>query len=389
MTGFYRWSILASLGLFACGAETPAAPGGGGSGSGPPLGQAGTNPVVGGAGGSGNPTAGTNGQTGGAMTGGGMPGTSGATVIGGSAPVGGSGGSAPLGGSGGSGGSGTTKTLKVDAAPGEHLHKVGGRDVGLDNRVPQLMGKLIVNLDVDAGGIYQFGLKHGFHVYGAKLPVHCEIAESQQAYTQKTTAFNGNCRLETFDGIDHDPTTTIDPAQAVANVVKNALTELQGTYPEEDWGFYLNDDGSVRWSDVGVTGYSHGATSAARWAKKYNFWRIVSRSGPRDNICGNQQNCPAGIISAWLDEPTVTPIANYYGFVGNGDSQYGDIIFAMARMNYVGEPANITSGTPPYGGSHRLFIAGGHSDFTDKAFWPAMGVAWGVPQNVMDYAATH
>ena len=76
-------------------------------------------------------------------------------------------------------------------------------------------------------------------------------------------------------------------------------------------------------------------------------------------------------------------------FVGNGDAQYGDIIFAMQRMNYVGTPTNITSGTPPYGGSHRLFINGGHSDFTGKEFWPAMGVAWSVPQDVMDYAAAH
>jgi hypothetical protein len=59
----------------------------------------------------------------------------------------------------------------------------------------------------------------------------------------------------------------------------------------------------------------------------------------------------------------------------------------MERMGYVGEPTNIDSVAPPYNGSHRLFIGGGHSNFEDKAFWPAMAVAWGVPPENVAYAA--
>jgi hypothetical protein len=301
-----------------------------------------------------------------------------------------------VGGGGGSGGSvvvepGDTPPkapLNITAAKAEHKHTVGGRPVGVDNRAPHMMGKLIIELGVDDGGVNEFALKHGFHVYGAEI-VHCQIAEAENTYQSKTTAFNGNCRLETFDGVDHDPSINVSPAESVSGKLKAALAELHATYPEEDWGYYLTAEGEVRWSDVGVTGYSHGATSAARWAKQYRFYRAVSRSGPRDNICGNYADgqCPAGVISAWLDEESKTPPERLYGFVGNGDSQYDDILFAMDRMGYLGTPTDIGAVAPPYNNSHRFYINGGHDNFEGKQFWPALAVAWGVPAENVAYAA--
>jgi hypothetical protein len=325
------------------------------------------------------------GTTAGSNAGGGTAGgAGGATAGGGVSP----GGAAGAGGGVEPGDTPPVRPLMVSAAPGEHRHTINGRPVGMDNRAPQMMGKLVIELGVDDGGVNDFALKHGFHVYGAEI-VHCQIAEAPNTYESKTTAFNGNCRLETFDGVDHDSSINVSVADSVSGKLKQALTDLHAQYPEEDWGYFLNADGSVRWSDVGITGYSHGATSAARWAKKYRLYRAVSRSGPRDNICGQYAagQCPESVISDWLDEESLTPVERMYGFVGQQDGQYEDILFAMDRMGYVGEPTNIDSVAPPYNGSHRLYIGGGHSNFEDKQYWPAMALAWGVPQENIDYAA--
>jgi hypothetical protein len=260
-----------------------------------------------------------------------------------------------------------------------------------------MVGKLIVNVEVDQGGMYAYGLKHGFHVLGPGM-FHCGIAQTQGDYTKEGRDFNGNCRLETFDGMDHDTGTgaghaMVTPANSISGRVKAALASLQQTYPEEDWGYFLAADGSVRWSDVGFTGYSHGASSSARWGMQVRLWRVVARSGPRDNICGilySGKTCMEDVISSWLDETGKTPLDRVYGLAGTTDSEYGDIIFAMQRMKYIGEPTDINAIAAPYSGSHRLIAKGdGHSDFNDKKYWPVMDVVWATPKANIDYANTH
>ncbi len=344
-----------------------------------------------GTGGAGNTTGGTP-----------ITGTSGATTAG-------SGGATTAGGSGSGGVADpldipATHPLNVQAASGEHLHKAtgipgmpNGLPVGLDTRVPKMMGKLIVDVEVDGGGTYDYGLKHGFHVIGPAM-FHCNIAQAQNTYTAEGRDFNGNCRLETFDGVDHDTSTAtghavVDAGNSVTGKLKAALTQLQGMYPEEDWGYYLAADGAVRWSDVGFTGYSHGASSSVRWASAVRVWRAVARSGPRDNLCGsiyNGKTCKEDVISSWLDETGKTPLDRIYGLAGTTDSEYGDIIFAMDRMKFMGTPVDILATQPPYNNSHRFIATGkGHLDFNEKTYWPVMDVIWApAPENIT-YANAH
>jgi hypothetical protein len=380
---------LSCLWLFACSSPEP--------------GDA-SNVPSGGQPGSSGGTAGTGGGPSGGVSGGGAGGSasggSAGTAAAGSSGAGGSAGSSGSGGSAGmddsAGDTAPWRELNITAAPGDHRHDVGGRPVAVDNSAPIMMGKLIINLNVDDGGIYDFGLKRGFHIYGADIE-HCDI-------NYDTREHNGDCRLETFDGQDHSPAINVSYENSVMGKLSAALTELAATYPEEDWGYFLNQDGSVRWSDVGVTGVSHGAQSAARWARAYRLYRAVSRSGPRDTECGDGMlhagtdfdpanppydvNCPDEQISAWIDEESATPTSRLFGFVGNEDGQYGDILFSMERMGYIGQPVNVSKVAPPFeGDSHRFYADDGHSGFDDEKYWPALGVAWGVPQANMDHAA--
>lgn len=405
MKGISRVSLLAGLGLVACGGTSDP----GGTLPGPTTG--GQTTTTAGTGNSAGGTAAGATSAGGANTAGsGTAGSTPAAGSGGSATGGAGGTSSAGGGAGGSAGAGDpldtppTHTLNITAAMGEHAHKAmnipgmpNGLPAAVDTRLPKMMGKLIVDVEVDGGGTYNYGLKHGFHVLGPSM-FHCNIAQAQNTYTAEGRDFNGDCRLEVFDGVDHDKSTAmghaqVDTANSVSGKVQAALTQLQAQFPEEDWGYFLAADGSVRWSDVGLTGYSHGASSSVRWAKAVRVWRAVARSGPRDNLCGSiyaGQTCKEDVISSWLDEQSKTPLDRIYGLAGTTDSEYGDIIFAMERMQFIGMPVDITSVAAPYDGSHRLIAKGqGHLDFNDKAYWPVMDVIWATPAENIAYANAH
>jgi hypothetical protein len=284
------------------------------------------------------------------------------------------------------------RPLDFQAPPGQHTRTVNGNPAGVYGGVPRMMGKLIVNLD---NAMYTFGLKRGFHVLGANLPI-CPI-------DYRTREHNGDCRLEVFDGVDRDPTFAVTKAQSVTGQVTAALQQLQTMFPEEDWAFFLNADGTVRWSDVGFTGHSHRAQSATRFAVAVRAYRAVARSGPRDNSCGTgaatgdfnpamppyDPNCPLAEISAWLDETPKTPIDRFFGFVGKMDEEYGDIQFTMERMKFVGKPVNVTTARAPYDGTHRFYADAGHDGFDSAPYYDALNIAWGVPSENATWALTH
>jgi hypothetical protein len=314
----------------------------------------------------------------------------------GGGPVAGNAGQSSSAGNGGAepGDTPPSRALNVTAGPDEYTHNVNGNAAGVNTAVPKLMGKLIVNLD-GKGALYRFGLARGFHVTAVELPI-CPIH-------YETREHNGNCRLEVFDGVDRDPEIDISPEQSVAGTVAANLKQLQLDYPEEDWGYYLNADGTVRWSDVGFTGHSHRAQSATRFAVAVRSYRAVARSGPRDNTCGSgvatgdydpakppyEANCPDAEISAWLDEPPKTPIDRFFGFVGKTDPEYGDIIFTMERMGFIGKPVNVTTATAPYDGSHRFYADAGHDGFDAAMYEAALNIAWGVPAENIAWADAH
>lgn len=404
MKGICRFSLLAGIGLIAaCSSGSdgnvmggPGSAGTGNNTAGSNNAMAGSSPggaATGGAGGGGN-TAGNNqtaGMAGNGTAGGNTAGSGGGNTAGSGGAGSGGGNTA---GSGGGGGDDVAHPLKIDATMDLHTHTVDTRMAGVDTRLPKILGKLIVNVEVDDGGIYDYGIKHGYHVLGEKI-FHCEVAQDKAGYTSKGRDFNGNCRWETLDGMNHNGNSGVTPATSIMGKVKAHLTTLAADYPEEGWPYFLNAAGDVRWSDVGFTGYSHGGTSAIRWAKKLKVWRAVARSAPRDNICGQfpDGQCPDADVSSWLDETSATPVDALWGIDGDKDGEYKDIVFAMERMKFIGAITDIGKVAAPYGGSHRLMATDadnfGHDDFVEKKWWPAMDVMWGTPAENIAYANAH
>lgn len=356
------------------------------------------------------------GSGGAANPGGGAGGTT--TAGSGGVPGGGAGGDTTAGGSGGGGAGGVaqggagaggvddcgqplplTPISTLITAPAErYTHTANGRAAAVDLRLPIIMGKLVVDLDVDMGAINQFAVDRGFHTFSGYI-FHCDIKQNCP-FPAGGEEFNTNCRWNTFDGMDHGGQTNMTPETSLTGQLKGALQELAINAPGEGWDYFLDADGNVRWSDIGFTGYSHGAQTAALIATKQCIWRAVARSGPRDNGCGNgagsgefDPNNPPwnpacmGCISTWLNETPASPISHFYGFVGRTDVQYGDIMFSMERMGFIGQPVNISTTDP--GDSHRFYSGAGHDNFTGSEFNAALQKAWGVPDENMAYAAVN
>jgi hypothetical protein len=131
-----------------------------------------------------------------------------------------------------------------------------------------------------------------------------------------------------------------------------------------------------------------------RFAKAVRLFRAVSRSGPRDNGCGNgasnttfdpnnppwDENCPIERISSWLDEESATPIERMFGLTGAQDTQFGDIMFSMERMNFVGEFVNLENAQPPFNSNRFYSLNYGHGTFQEDRFTDALNYAFGVPE---------
>jgi hypothetical protein len=260
------------------------------------------------------------------------------------------------------------RPLHVTATAAIHVRGI----FGMDGRARPL-GKLAVDLGVSGGGYSSFLGKRGYHVLGAVF---------------------GQCLTATNWALGRDVADKCHQGEwdMIAADVKARLTSASQQYPEEDWGYFLNQDGSVRWSDVAITGFAEGGNTAAFAGRiAVRAWRVVARSAPRDNICGigaggatrydpmnppwfpvaatcDAQHCCLAHIASWLDAPSKTPVDRVYALVGMKDNQYGDIMFDLDRTGIPGQPViwdlqgAILSGTNRF-----ISILGGHLDFLNAA----------------------
>jgi hypothetical protein len=291
----------------------------------------------------------------------------------------GSGGPLPDGGQGIGSDTPPWRSLNVSATPNAYTHMVAGYSAGIDTRAKSI-GKLAVDIGVNSGSYSPWLGKRGYHVMGAP----CGACPAPNLGAGRDAV--GACRVMEF-------------ATTQAHV-KAALTTLQGLYPTEDWGYFLNQDGSVRWSDVAISGMSHGATTAAVAGRiVVRMWRVVSRSGPRDDTCGVgvsptptfdaanppwMKPCDPKNIASWMDMPSITPIDRFYGLVGMSDVEYGDIMFDMNHTNYPGPPVQWNVTAPVLTGNQFYSSVGGHLDWLQAAMPPpntdkVLNIAFAIP----------
>lgn len=151
----------------------------------------------------------------------------------------------------------------------------------------------------------------------------------------------GGCRLEAFEGIDHHPFITITPPDSIETRVVKALEHLQSIHPGGDWQYFL-DNGAPRWSQIIISGISHGASTSGLVGVVREVDRAVMLSGPLDSG------------QAWLKQAPLTPVDRFYGFTHTADGQHAGHLVSFADMMLPGEPVSVDDTLPPYNDSHRL-----------------------------------
>jgi hypothetical protein len=316
-------------------------PGAGGSSGGATTGgTAGTNP-------------GTGGSTGGTSTGG--TGTGGVPATGGTG-----GGSAEPGytppprdimiqpGNGPT----TINFTPGDAAPGATSFHGGSQQARFNAGAPKVQKKLVIGLGgvgtgPHNGGGLAWAADRGYHTIGLD-------------YFNASGGDQGKNYLESWSGEDVGDA-NVGPMNSIMNRVKTGLAYLQAQDPGDDWAYYLDAQGNVRWNDVIVFGYSFGGQTAAAATKYVALHRVVATSAP-------------GIseTAAWvMDMPAVTPGNRCFSISGTDDGGHKNHMATATRLGWPGMEIATSTSAPPYDNSSLLAVDFGHSEFCS------------LPQNVL------
>jgi hypothetical protein len=145
--------------------------------------------------------------------------------------------------------------------------------------------------------------------------------------------------------------------------------------PGADWGYFLNADGSVRWSDVYLVGYSYGSQTLAVVGKYVRIGRGIATSGPVD------EGFPA---ATWIKQTSATPLERMVGLFGsqNLDTK----VQTTTAAGWLGPAITVKAGatTADLMAGHLFILDGqGHSEFCagDGGNWKALcQYAFGVMQ---------
>jgi hypothetical protein len=243
----------------------------------------------------------------------------------------------------------STFEFTADDADSEASESLGLQLAQLDTRVTPL-GKLVVYLH-GAGsaapercGATEHGqmlARLGFHVFQPCYNSYYGVGNCGQDI--------GGCRLEAFEGVDHHAFIAIAPADAIERRIVKALEHLQSLHPEGDWQFFVDGD-APRWSQIIISGISHGASSAGVIGFHRRVDRVVMLSGPLDTG------------QAWLESAPATPRNRFWGFSHTADDQHAGHLEAFETLGLTGVPTLVDDADAPYGGSHRLITSAATSD---------------------------
>lgn len=157
----------------------------------------------------------------------------------------------------------------------------------------------------------------------------------------------GNIRLEAATGEDYSDEVDIPKPDGMMERAYQFVKHLAKEHPEGKWDYFLTADGTgLRWKDVIVSGSSHGATTASRFAKHQKVSRVVAFCGPRDQY------------QSWQALNSATPENRYFGFSHVLDAGWTADHYCrsweLMGLHKFGPIVNVDHNEPPYGNTRRL-----------------------------------
>lgn len=219
----------------------------------------------------------------------------------------------------------------------------------VDTRVtPQ--GKLVIWLMGHSGPLFERINSYGIHA----IRVHYANGWFGKFGKEPAPAddkFLGKIRLEAATGEDFSDVVEIPKPDGMMERSLQFVKWLAKENPQGRWETFLTPDGNgLRWDRIIVSGASHGATTAARFAKHQKVDRVVMFCGPRDQY------------ETWQGLPSATPANRYFGFSHVLDSGWsGDHYcrsWELLGLRQFGPLVNVDQTPAPFGNSRRLITDG-------------------------------
>ncbi len=215
----------------------------------------------------------------------------------------------------------------------------------VDTRVAS-RGKLVIWLMGSSPMLFERVNSYGMHA----IYVHYArgwFDKFGNAAPEGDSNFLGKIRLEATTGKDESPVVDIPEPDGMMERAYQFVKYLAKKNPQAKWDYFLSEDGKgLRWDRVIITGASHGATSAARFAKAVKVDRCVCFCGPRDQY------------EAWQGFESATPANRFFGFshVLDGGWTGGHYCrsWELMKLNDFGPIVKVGEAKPPYGNTRRL-----------------------------------
>jgi hypothetical protein len=232
------------------------------------------------------------------------------------------------------------------------------QNASVDTRVaPQ--GKLMIWLMGHNGALFDRVNSYGIHA----IQVHYANGWFSKFGKEPPPADDkhlGKIRLEAATGEDFSPAVEIPKPDGIAERSLQFLKWLAKNNPQGKWEYFLSDDQqSLRWDRVILSGASHGATTSARFAIHQKVDRVVMFCGPRDQY------------ETWQGLPSATPPNRFFGFSHVLDGGWkGDHYcrsWQLLGLHKFGPIVNVDEAKPPFQNSRRLITTADVKDNADKA----------------------
>jgi hypothetical protein len=159
-------------------------------------------------------------------------------------------------------------------------------------------------------------------------------------------------RYEVLFGEDRSDVVSITLADSAVRRLEVLLAQLVLDAPDAGWDDLLEPDGSVRWIDVVVGGWSEGSGHAAYLAMERKLDGVLMFSGPQD-IYPNPEGGPIPLLAEWAFEPRATAACVHHGILNTEDNN-DRVEDAWVAFGIDTPWADVDTVAAPYGDSRKL-----------------------------------
>jgi hypothetical protein len=210
----------------------------------------------------------------------------------------------------------------------------------------------------DAQGFSNLAANLGYHVitlaYPDSIPASiCDVdpdpdnfEKFRMAIIQGGEAHRGNGRV----------LISVERPESIENRLIKILQRLQQLRPRENWGQFLNEDGSIKWESIAVAGQSQGGGHAALIGIKHSVARVICFGAPKDYSV--RFNAPAN----WYKDRSATPKDRFFAFnhtqdpMGCTPEQLFENLLSLG-LGWLGQRVDVTTTPFPFDHSHILYTS--------------------------------